>query len=76
MKYLIKRSGFQTYDREEAISEASRVYLEYHDLDNRSRGRIENTFREMLTREEGMVRDCYFEGWIEYGAIRVTIIRR
>ncbi|WDA68453.1 hypothetical protein IL310_13135 [Lactococcus lactis] len=75
MKYLIKSSGFQTYDREEAIREATRVYLECCELDNRSRKKTENIFRQMLLREEGMVKDCYSEGWVEYGWIRVTIIR-
>ncbi|WDA68892.1 hypothetical protein IL310_02250 [Lactococcus lactis] len=75
MKYLIKSSGFQTSDREEAIREATRIYLEYCELDNRSRRKTENVFRQMLLREEGMVEDCYSEGWVEYGEIRVTIRR-
>lgn len=75
MKYLIKYSGFQTYDREEAIKEATRVYLECCELDNRSRKKTENIFCQMLSREEGMVRDYYSEGWVEYGRIRITIIR-
>ena len=75
MKYLIKSSGFQTYDREEAISEATRVYLDCCELDNRSKKKTESVFRHMLSREEGMVRECYSEGWIEYGDVRVTIIR-
>ncbi|MGV9035648.1 hypothetical protein ACN9TC_08070 [Lactococcus lactis] len=44
-------------------------------MDNRSRRKTENVFRQMLLREEGMVEDCYSEGWVEYGEIRVTIRR-
>ncbi|WP_259771484.1 hypothetical protein [Lactococcus lactis] len=48
MHFSIRRTNFKTTDKEDAIAEVVRVYLDDYELDNRSRTRIERIYREML----------------------------
>ena len=55
MRYLIKRIGFETRDEEEAIAKVVEVYLDYYELDGRSKRRAELAFWEMFENEKNLL---------------------
>lgn len=70
MHFSIRRTKFKTTDKEEAIAEVVRVYLDYYKLDNRSRTRIERVYREMLER---VLLETKTFSYVSYGGIRLEV---
>lgn len=70
MHFSIRRTNFKTTDKEDAIAEVVRVYLDYYELDNRSRTRIERIYREML---EQVLSETKIFSYVSYGGVRLEV---
>ncbi|MGX7011029.1 hypothetical protein [Lactococcus cremoris] len=70
MHFSIRRINFKTTDKEDAIAEVVRVYLDYYELDNRSRTRIERIYREML---EQVLSERQIFSYVSYGGVRLEV---